>query len=944
MSDSPASTLTFLFTDIEGSTQLWEQHAETMRTALVRHDSILHESVQRRDGTVVKSTGDGIHAVFGHAADAVRAVADAQRALAAEPWGEVGQVRVRMGVHSGPAEQRAGDYYGSTLNRAARLMAIAHGEQVLLSESAAGLARDSLPQEAALRDMGEHRLKDLTRPERVYQLVAPGLRADFPPLCSLTSFPNNLPVQLTNFVGRERVLSDTRRMLASTHLLTLTGPGGTGKTRLALHLAADMLDEYADGAWLVELAPLTDPALVLQSIAGALNVREQPSRSLIAVVSDFLRDKRLLLILDNCEHVIESCAEQSESLLRAAPQLRIVASSREPLGIAGEAIFRVPPLSLPQVPGAPGAISAPGSDEAGRTRETGRSMPDISQSEAVRLFVERAQAARASFALTAADGPAVAQICTRLDGIPLAIELAAARVRSLSVSEIASRLDDQFRLLTGGSRTALPRQQTLRALIDWSYNLLTPSECILFRRLAVFAGGWTLDAAENVTANGAEATGSAALASEEVYDTLDSLVNKSLVISEPRGDCTHYRFLETIRQYARDRLVEAGESERIRDRHLDYVVQFAREVEPSLTLAENAEWADRAGLELDNIRAALDWSLERKPLSALHILYSLMFFWQNSEYLPEGKRWYEQALLRTDGELGDEFKRARARVFTALAAASVAHGDIQTAVRARDESLRLYADLGQPPETARGLAFAVLTATYAGDAEAAEAYFTEGRAIAQAAGDKFDEMMMYGMMGRVAGMRGEHAAYEAYMDRAATLAREIGSNYGLATALMGGGMAAISQGDYAVARARLEQSHAMFARGGSRHFMNVTRSELANVARLLGEYEHASRLYGEVIVFWKHQGHRAGIARCFECLAFIAGARGDTSRAAQLFGAAQALREAAHSNMTPDEQAEYASELARIRAAADPTAFDAAWAAGRALTLEGAIQMALSGG
>ncbi|MCA1554786.1 MAG: adenylate/guanylate cyclase domain-containing protein, partial [Chloroflexi bacterium] len=399
--------------------------------------------------------------------------------------------------------------------------------------------------------------------------------ADFPPLRSLESFPNNLPVQLTTFIGRERELAETKRLLATTHLLTLTGPGGTGKTRLSLQLAADVLDTFADGVWLSELAPLADPALIPLTIANVLGVREQPTRSLNAVLRDFLRDKCLLLILDNCEHLIEACAQLADEVLHASPQLRIVTSSREPLGIAGETVFRVPPLSVP--------VLSPEFNLSGSTQDTALSMENF---ESVRLFGERAGAVRADFVLSDANANAIAQICVRLDGIPLAIELAAARVKSLSVAEIAARLDNQFRLLTGGSRTALPRQQILRALIDWSYNLLSEPECVLFRRLAAFAGGWTLEAAEAVCGEqssvnrepsvmSSEAsrqfTVHSSLLTDEILDLLDSLVNKSLVIAEPRDGDTRYRFLETIRQYARDKLLESGESERVRDRQLDYM-------------------------------------------------------------------------------------------------------------------------------------------------------------------------------------------------------------------------------------------------------------------------------------------------------------------------------------------------------------------------------------
>src|SRR5579859_796700 len=478
----PAETVIFLFTDIEGSTQMWERRQQAMQAPLARHDALLRQAVADHNGHIVKMTGDGCHAAFAGALEGALAALQAQQALAAEAWPEIAPdaLRVRMGLYAGEAEARAGDYYGSSVNRAARLMSVAHGGQILISAAAADLLRDRLPHGVALRDLGEHRLKDLSRPERVLQLTAAGLRADFPPIKSLNSFMHNLPVQLTPFIGRERELVEIDRLLAGTHLLTLTGSGGTGKTRLSLQAAAALLPDFADGAWLVELAPLADPALVAQSAATALGVRETGGRPMLEALADYLRAKQLLLILDNCEHLVAACAGLAEQLLRQCPRLKILASSREALGIAGETTYPVPSLSLPAAAGGSGAEA-------------------LSQSEAASLFVDRAQAALPTFALTDDNAAAVATVCRRLDGIPLAIELAAARVRLLRVDEIAARLDDRFRLLTGGSRTALPRQQTLRALIDWSYDLLTEPERALLRRLAVFAGGWTLEAAEAVS-------------------------------------------------------------------------------------------------------------------------------------------------------------------------------------------------------------------------------------------------------------------------------------------------------------------------------------------------------------------------------------------------------------------------------------------------------------
>jgi predicted ATPase/class 3 adenylate cyclase len=530
----PSGTVTFLFTDIEGSTRLWERHPEAMRTALARHDALLRQAIESRGGHVFKTVGDAFCAVFSSAPDAARASLDAQRALHAADWDAVGAVRVRMALHTGEADERGGDYFGPALNRVARLLAIGHGGQVLVSSAAEAAIHGALSAEASLRDWGSHRLKDLQEPEHVYQLCAPDLPAEeFPPLRSLQAFANNLPVQATSFIGRERDIAEIQRLLSSARLLTLNGAGGVGKTRLALQAAADLLETYGDGVWLVELAPLADPDLVPQTVAFALGVREEPGRPFTQTLADYLRNKKLLLLLDNCEHLVDACARLADTLLRSCPDLQILATSREALGVPGERTYRLPSLGLPDPARLP-------------------PMDVLAQFESVRLFRERAQLHQPAFAVTAANAPALAQVCHRLDGIPLAIELAAARVRSLPVEQIAARLDDRFRLLTGGSRTALPRQQTLRALMDWSYGLLTDGEKTLLRRVSVFSGGWTLEAAETVCAGDG-------VDDWEILDLLTRLVDKSLIVYEERDGEARYRLLETVRQYAQERLQESGE-------------------------------------------------------------------------------------------------------------------------------------------------------------------------------------------------------------------------------------------------------------------------------------------------------------------------------------------------------------------------------------------------
>src|SRR5579884_1260938 len=675
-----SGTLTFLFTDIEGSTRLWEQHPEAMRSALARHDVLLQEAIEQHSGHVFKTIGDAFCAAFDAAPSALAAALSAQRALASEDWQAPIRLRVRMALHTGAAEARGGDYFGPPLNRVARMLAAGHGGQVLLSQAACDLLGDALPEGVSLRDLGRHRLRDLQQSEHLYQLLHPNLPADFPPLRSLEAFAHNLPVQLTSFIGREKEMEEIKRLLSTAHLLTLTGSGGCGKTRLALQVAADRVEEYADGVWLVELAAIADLGLVPQTVAVALGVSEEPNRPLGETLANYLRPKSLLLVLDNCEHLLTACAQLADTLLRTCPKVRILASSREGLGLLGEALYHVPSLSLPDEKRLP-------------------TLEQLSQYEAVRLFVERAVLSRPDFAVTAQNAASVVQICSRLDGIPLAIELAAARARALAVEQLAQRLDDRFRLLTGGSRTALPRQQTLRATIDWSYDLLSQAERTLLRRLSVFLGGWTLEAAEAVCADASHAPPRAAamgagehaaapleagsrenaggpVAAEAVLDLLSRLVDKSLVLVEESAEAeARYRLLETVRQYSRDRLMESEEARDLRCRHRDWFLTLAEGAERRLRGPDQVAWLNRLAQEHDNLRMALEWCRAEEDAGAeagLRLAGALWRFWRVRGYLSEGRERLEAALAQASAS---ERTAQRAKALYGLAALAWGQGD-----------------------------------------------------------------------------------------------------------------------------------------------------------------------------------------------------------------------------------------------------------------------------
>lgn len=651
----PTGTVTFLFTDVERSTVLWETDPG-MHMALARHDEILRSSIEDGGGYVFTTAGDSFAAAFASAPDAARAATAAQEALTAEPWETAEPLRVRMAVHTGTAEERDGDYFGPALNRSARLLGVGHGGQILLSESAAVLVGDGSPDE--LIDLGEHRLKDLTEPERIFQLGdTPGER--FPPLRSLEAYPNNLPLQLTSFIGRDAQLEEIARLIDEHRLLTLTGVGGSGKTRLALQAAGAVIERFPDGAWLIELAPVSDPGMIPAAVIDGLGISVRGSTTPSEALKGFLADRTLLLVLDNCEHLLDEAARLSDEVLHAAPAVHIVATSREGLAVAGERLLQVPSL------------------EVGGDTEDWMS---ASESEAVRLFSDRAVEVQPGFALNEDTVPAVVHMCRRLDGMPLAIELAAAQVRILPVEQIAERLDDRFRLLTGRSRTALPRQQTLLATVEWSYDLLTEGEKLLFDRLAVFRGGFTLEAAEAVCSG-------EGLDESEVLMLLTHLVDKSLVVSEGAAlGPARFQMLETLPQFSLERLSERQATDAVRRRHAAYFLAFAEEAEPALETAAMAEWLDRLEADHDNMRAALGWMIDSEAgVDALRMTVALsVWFWFIHRHHEEAHQWHEQTLAATEGASDD-------LLATALAKASMQAtrvGELERATEMANEALR----------------------------------------------------------------------------------------------------------------------------------------------------------------------------------------------------------------------------------------------------------------
>ncbi len=963
----PSGTVTFLFTDIEGSTPLWEREPGRMRLALAQHDTILRQAVADQHGQVYKVIGDAIQAAFALPAEALAAALAAQRELAAVSWPTSVPLRVRMGLHTGPAEAAAADYTTThTLNRVARIMAAAHGGQTVLSSETAELMRGDLPAGVRLLDLGQHRMKGMTRREHLFQLNAPDLPGQFPALATLDAVPNNLPVQLTSFIGRAQELAEIRELLTPTpalsrhpspspkrelprsgegegpgvgvRLLTLTGSGGTGKTRLSLQVAADLLPQFPDGAWLVELAPLADPAQVPVTVAATLGMQLLPGAPLLDSLADYLRARQALLVLDNCEHLIAACAQFANHLLRQCPRIRFLASSREALGIAGETTYHVPSLGVP--------------DERCDT------LPALLQFDAARLFVERAQAAQPRFAPTTHNLGVIVQICHRLDGIPLAIELAAARVKLLSVEQIAVRLDDRFRLLTGGSRAALPRQQTLRALIDWSYDLLSEPERALLRRLSVFVGGWTLEAAEAV---GEEKDEGGRMKDELIHpssfrlhpldflDLLSQLVNKSLVVvdDDPEQMARRYRLLETIRQYARDRLldVERGEAAAARDRHLTYFAHLSDEAEPGLRGPDAPDWSSRLTRELDNVRAALNWGLERHPEDALTIMGNLMYFWPIVLTSIAEREWLLGALAQTVALPAVEGAADQRRRTRGLMTAGVLLSITNPAFNERTygmavEAVHLARQLDDPVLLAHALSVQVTALQY-GDAALARAIAEEVVALARRQHDTYLLASSLGALAWVASRQGDDPARQAAIAEVRRLVGRAGYVHRGAPILIQLALAARMRGDLAQARADLEDAVRVYGQVHDTLSELIAQSELAHLLRQTGQLGPAQDVYRQTIPKWRDMGHRSAVANQLESFGFIAIAQAQPRRAARLLGAAEALREVVGTPMLDEERVEYDGQVAALRAALEQARLDEAWAAGRALSIDQAIEYTL---
>jgi predicted ATPase/class 3 adenylate cyclase len=913
-------TFTFLFTDIEGSTALLRRIGQdAYAQVLDDHHSLIRSGLAAHDGREVKTMGDGFFAVFSSPSACVAAVLETQQALEAHDWPGGERVRVRMGVHTGEASSTAAtDLMGLDVHRAARVGALAYGGQVLLSETATALVRDRLPPGAALADLGLHRLRDLGRPEQIFQLGAPGLQAEFPPLRSLgnPALPNNLPSQLATFIGRVRELADVRALAETSRLVTLTGAGGCGKTRLSLQVAAELLDGSGDGVWLVELAPVADEDEVGPAIAAALAIAAQPGRPILETLADALVPQNILIVLDNCEHLIGACAKVADAILRRCPWVSVIATSREPLGIGGEAIYRVPSLSLP----------GPDSDsDAGpASRES---------SDAVALLVQRARDSGVALPHDEETGRLLASVCRRLDGMPLAIELAAARLRSMSLGDLRDRLDQRFRLLTGGSRTAMERQRTLQAMVDWSYSLLNTAEQLLLRRLSVFPETFDLAAAEAVCGFGN-------IEPIEVADLLGSLADKSLVVAEPAGTAVRYRLLETIRQFAAERLIESGEDQAaaLAAAHCEYFLRVAETANPHLCGPDQETWFARLDADQLNLWRAAEYAARgpagvalvlrfgvalrrywggRQEADALELLASVLerpearadlalfagalvsaTFFAHTNDAAAARRFGELA-VQLARELGDD--RLLIEALTAQCSSWYFLGQHEKGFALGQEAAALARQLGDDMLLA-GALMSLLMTTFAVDPGQSGQLFAEAIACTSRSGDQFIAYHLHNSAGVRALLAGDMPAARAHLEQAMQANKAVGEEYSVVSINLGWVLRA--ENDPGAARAKFETALRMGRRSGQQRYI------LAYAGLGLG------------------------------CLA---GDLGDWHRAAVLHGATQALLDRVGDRWQEPEEGYRRDSISQIRAQLGDDRFELAYAEGMALGFDDAVNVALGG-
>jgi predicted ATPase/class 3 adenylate cyclase len=903
-------TLTFLFTDIEGSTALLGRVGDDdYAQVLAGHHAVIRSALAAHDGREMDTQGDAFFAVFSSPRACVAAVLEMQQAIAAHAWPGGEQVRVRMGVHCGEAARTAAGAVGLEVHRAARVAAVGYGGQVLVSEAAAALVRGWLPPGAALADLGVHYLKDLGRPERIFQLTAAGLPAQFPPLRSLgnPALPNNLPAQLSTFIGREREISEVRALVESSRLVTLTGAGGCGKTRLGLQVAAELLDGSGDGVWLAELAAVTDQDAVPAAISQALRLAAQPGRSTLEALLDALALQDVLIVVDNCEHLIGGCAKTAEAIVWRCPRVHLLATSREPLGVGGETIYRVPSLSLP------------GPGEAG--------LPAAGSSDAVALFADRARANGVALAVDEQAGPAAVSVCRRLDGMPLAIELAAARLRSMSLAELHDRLDQRFRLLTGGSRTAVERQQTLRATVGWSYSLLTGAEQLLLGRLSVFADGFGLGAAEEVC-------GSGDLDVLDVAGLLGSLVDKSLVVAEQAGETLRYRLLETIRLFAAERLVEGGDEEAaaVADAHCAHFLSVAEQAAAYLTGPDQGNWLARLDADQANLRRAAAHAADDPEGTAvvLRLGVALRRYWEVRSREQEAFGLLVPALRRPGA-------RADPGLYAAALVAAVRVGcftDVTTARQLAEQAVELARRLDDDRLLTTALAAVCAACFFAGEPEAGRPFGQEAVERAR----RFGDDVLLGVSLHAYLLTIDPARSAPLYAEAIACTERSGDHLTNCDVYNNAGVFALLAGDVPAARAHLEAAAHAAEQIGWEHARIALN--LGLVLRAERDPDGARSAFEASLRIGRRNGDNPSMASAVLGLAYLAGDAGGWHRAAVLHGAAQAFRGRTAYPWQVYDARRRQDSLDQARAHLGDEQLERAYGQGMALSLDKALDLA----
>ena len=908
----PSGKVTFLFTDIEGSTKLSQEFPDILPAALEKHHSVLIKEIECNNGFIFQCVGDAFFGAFESSEDAVKAAVGIQIKLANEKWDEA-VIKVRIGIHSGNAEWSGKNYMGYiTLARAARVMSSAYGGQILISNEAYELyIKDTESQskrvmetdssvcpdsEIGFRDLGERRLKDVILPIRLYQVVSVGLREDFPPLETLDARPNNLPVQLTSFIGREKEMKHVKETLKLSRLVTLTSAGGSGKTRLALQTGAEVIDEYSHGVWFVDLAPLNDPALLTSTIIDALGIKEESKKSTEETLIDFIKEKEILILLDNCEQLIHACANLTERLLSSCPKLKIIATSREVMNCGGEKIYRIPPLAIPD-------------------RNSNNTPEQLAQYESVRLFIERALAVNPDFRINNENAQALAEICSRLDGIPLAIELAAARTKILSVVKIYERLDDRFSLLTGGKRTALPRQQTLKALIDWSYDLLSEEEKILWSRLSVFSGGWTLEAAEEICSD-------EMISKNLILDLLSQLTEKSVIIFDESNE--RYRILESLKQYGIEKLSDGN---RIFLRHLDYFLELSEKAEPELRAENSKFWFDIIEADHSNFVSAIVRSLNNENAEKGGLVASAIGeFWSTTGQYSTGIRIVEN-ILQSSGMLD---KSVKSKVLSLIGSLKKDQGDYEQAKKYTEESLEIRKEIGDN----YGIVVSVVNlgsiSFHQGDYDRAKKYFGESLTLNKELGDKRVMAASNANLGNISYYQGDYEQARSHYKECLTISKEIGDKKLIAISLnsLGSityvledseqaseyyedclniskeigyismitssmnnlGFLANYHGDYELAKKYYFESMAISKEVGNKGGIATSMSFLGNTLCSLGDYVQAEKYYKECLSIYNATGDRKGIADSMNSLGDVMYTQGDNEQAKTYFEESLAVR------------------------------------------------------